>query len=104
MAFWIALAVMLCAFIIGLLVEVLILGEKLVIALTVGFVLLLFFSLFLFSVLIGENKKTKEKLEQTEKEKEALENAQKKKQKIRTGDHSHDINTMADIVHQYGKK
>jgi uncharacterized protein HemX len=87
-----------------LLVEALILGEKLVIALAVGFVLLLFLSLFLLSFLTGKNKKQKEKLEQTEREKEALENAQKKKQDIRTGDHSHDINTMADIVHQYRQK
>lgn len=79
-------------------------SEKLVIGFAVSFVLLLFFSLFLLSLLIGKNKKQKEKLEQTEREKEALENAQKKKQEIRTGDHSHDINTMADIVHQYRQK
>jgi H+/gluconate symporter-like permease len=79
------------------------LSEKLVIGFAVGFVLLLFFSLFLISVLIGRNKKANEKLEQTEKEKEALENAQKKKQDIRTGDHNHDIATMADIMHQYAK-
>ena len=77
------------------------LSEKLVIGFAVGFVLLLFFSLFLLSILIGKNKKAKEKFEQTEREKEALENAQKKKQDIRTGDHSNDLNTMADIMHEY---
>lgn len=77
------------------------LSDKVVIGIAAGFVL---FILGLLYVVSTKSRKQKEKLEQTEREKEALENAQKKKHEIRTGDHSHDINTMADIVHQYAKK
>lgn len=54
-----------------------------------------------FAIALHERKKTKE---QGKENKEAAENAQKKKQDIRTGDHSHDVNTMADIMHEYASK
>ena len=79
-------------------------SDKVVIGVAAGLVLFLLICLFVIGELMTRSRKQKEKLEQTEREKEALENAQKKKHDIRTGNHSHDIDTMADIVHQYAKK
>lgn len=79
------------------------LSDKIVIGIAAGLVLFLLVCLFVIGELMTRSRKQKEKLAQTEREKEALENAQKKKHEIRTGDHSHDITTMADIVHQYAK-
>lgn len=80
------------------------LSDKVVIGIAAGLVLFLLACLFVVSEVMTRSRKQREKLEQTEREKEALENAQKKKHEIRTGNHSHDIDTMADIVHQYAKK
>ena len=79
-------------------------SDKVVIGIAAGVVLFLLACLFVVSEVMTRGRKQRERLEQTEGEKEALENAQKKKHEIRTGNHSHDIDTMADIVHQYAKK
>lgn len=59
-------------------------------------------TLLVASLLIARHDDRKAK--QDTQAKEATENAQKKKNEIRTGDHNHDLNTMADIVHEYSTK
>lgn len=45
----------------------------------------------------------KEEAENAQKRADATEQAGKDKSEVRTGDHSHDLHTMADKLHNYAK-
>lgn len=50
-----------------------------------------------------ENKIRQEGAENAQKRADATEQAGKDKSEVRTGDHSHDLHTMADKLHNYAK-